>query len=900
MNGTSGRSTEASSPAGPALSDWPQTLRSFAGIVRQIETLHQAGRLHGSISVDSLEQDAEGRLVLGPPPPAITLGGQFWDPARCPPGILADDLIDVPTRIADAAAMLAGQAPGVDPRWIDLYQLGGVLYQLLTGRPILEYLYTARGKGRVPRAVRPILEGLLGFDPGRRFASCGEVLSAIEAALARQAQTPPTQVQNELPERLGQYRLLEYIGRGGMGEVYRGYEETLDREVAIKVLPRELADQPEFVQRFRSEAIAAAHVAHPNVIPIYSVGKDAGRHYFAMQYVQGESLADRLRRCGRLPLDEALDLASQILQGLDAAHRCGIIHRDLKPGNILIEQATNRVLLVDFGLSRRLTAGGQCLDQDLFLGTVEYLAPEQIRGDPADQRSDLYAFGAVLYQMLSGRGPRRADSPTGALVEAAFGGPLALNPAEDELPDAVCRLISRLTARNPDQRYATSAEALAELTAIRKRLATTKGRVKKAMASQGGPRRWARREWLVAALLAAGVGCLAWVGLRRGLPGSPGPANPQADALLPPTLPAGQWIDLVPEITPDRDSVAGVWHMEGGVLRAQGEPFSRLLLPLCVSGAYDLNVQFTRYPAGEAQGNVEVFLPVGMATCALSLSGSSEVPGRPDRVHGLSRVRGYTPGEDSGGANPTARFPGTLENGHTYHLAIGVRPEGPAQVRIQARLDGQTVVDWSGPPEHLDLHPSWRLSEPLRPGLGAASNPVAFSAIRFRLVSGVAWRPASWFRQIPSVVRPGGDRAIVLCVPAAEIHGHVLRETAPGVLGFWSDEREWVSWTFLAEPQTRYRLELRYSCHEPCEGSTYTVTIRGPQGAQIVARGTVTSTGQYWENYRTVPLGTWQSGEAGPYTLELKPAVKPGEAVMNLQWMRLVPLGGEAAALSRD
>ncbi len=872
--------------------DWPQTLREFANIVRQVESLHQSGRLHGSIGRDALGHDDEGRWVLAPPGPSVALGGEFWDPARCPPGILADTAVDLPTQLAQAAEVLGSQVPGADPRRIDLYQLGTLLYEILCGRPVLEYLYTARGKGRVPRAVRPIVERLLGFDPAQRFASCAEVLSAIEAALASQPQAPPAAEDGDRPQRLGPYRLLEFVGRGGMGEVYRGYEDTLDREVAVKVLPRSLADRPEFVERFRGEATAAAQVTHPNVIPIYSVGHEAGRHYFAMQYVVGESLAERLRRRGRLPLDEALDLAAQILQGLAAAHARGVIHRDLKPGNILIEQATNRVLLVDFGLSRRLTASGQCVDQDLFLGTVEYLAPEQIRGEPADVRSDLYAFGAVLYQMVSGRGPRRAESPTDALLEAALRGPLGVDPTEDDLPEPVRRLLARLTARNPDDRYPSCAEALADLNALRLSLAAEHARAEKAIAAREG-RRGTRRSIAAVAVAAAGLACLAWLALSTARQADVRPSAAKAESLLPPALPAGQWLDMLAEIVPDRDTVAGVWQSEKGGLRALGEPFSRLLLPVCVQGAYDLQVEFTRYAAGDAQGNVEVFLPVGMTACAVSLSGYNEVPGRPDRVHGLSRVAGYTPGEDSGGANPTACFPGTIENDRPHHLAIEVRPEGPSQVQIRARLDGQTVIDWSGPPDQLDLHPAWRLSEPLRPALGAASNPVVFSAVRFRLVSGVAWAPAKRDWHAPAVVRPGADRAIVLGASWAEIHGRVLRETAPGVLGFWSDEREWVSWTFVAEPETRYRLELRYACHEPSEGSTYSVTIRGGREAQIVARGTVTSTGRYWDNFRTVPLGVWRSGGAGTYTLELKPAVKPGEAVMNLQWIRLVPLEAE-------
>jgi hypothetical protein len=132
---------------------------------------------------------------------------------------------------------------------------------------------------------------------------------------------------------------------------------------------------------------------------------------------------------------------------------------------------------------------------------------------------------------------------------------------------------------------------------------------------------------------------------------------------------------------------------------------------------------------------------------------------------------------------------------------------------------------------------------------------------------------------------------LILGAASAEVHGQTLREASPGVLGTWTDDRDWVAWRFLAEPDTPYRIELHYACHEASQGSTYTISIAsGDEAGEIVARGRVDATGQYWENYRTIALATWTAGQPGPYTLSLKPSSKPGQAVMNLRWIRLVPV----------
>src|SRR5262249_30893716 len=192
------------------------------------------------------------------------------------------------------------------------------------------------------------------------------------------------------------------LGRGGMGDVYLAHEEALRRRVAVKVLPRELARDANLVRRFHQEAAAVARLEHPNVVPIYYSGQDAGHHFFVMQYVEGESLAQRLERQGRLSAADALSILEQCLTGLSAAHAAGLVHRDVKPANILIDGKTGRALVADFGLARMSDASGPTTTGQV-LGTVDYIAPEQALGQPVDGRTDLYALGVVAFQMLSGR-----------------------------------------------------------------------------------------------------------------------------------------------------------------------------------------------------------------------------------------------------------------------------------------------------------------------------------------------------------------------------------------------------------------------------------------------------------------------------------------------------------------
>jgi len=272
------------------------------------------------------------------------------------------------------------------------------------------------------------------------------------------------------PERLGQFEILGLIGRGGMGDVYKGYDSTLGRHVAIKVLPAELARDDDFVHRFHSEATAAAKIAHPNIVPVHFIGEDDGYYFFAMQFIEGESLTGRLARFHRLSLDEALRIVEQCLAGLEAAHAQGLIHRDIKPGNILLDDHTGNAILVDFGLVRVIGRSTRMTATGMIMGTADYIAPEQARGQPVDARTDVYALGVLLYQLLAGRLPFVADSPTAMIFQHAYEAPFPLEEAAPDVPDPLVRIVARMMAKDPADRYRTCSAVLDDVHAFRQGL----------------------------------------------------------------------------------------------------------------------------------------------------------------------------------------------------------------------------------------------------------------------------------------------------------------------------------------------------------------------------------------------------------------------------------------------
>jgi Tol biopolymer transport system component/predicted Ser/Thr protein kinase len=262
-------------------------------------------------------------------------------------------------------------------------------------------------------------------------------------------------------DRLGPYLIDRMLGRGGMGVVYRARDTRLNRTVAIKVLPPELSTDPARRERFDREAHAVAALDDPHICTLYDVGHDNGIDFLVMQYLEGETLAARLAR-GRLPLDEVLRLASDIATALDRAHRAGVVHRDLKPGNIMLTKAG--AVLLDFGLARvtpsvadspsaASTALASLTEVGTLIGTLHYMSPEQVEGREADGRSDLFAFGAVLYEMATGRKAFDGDSQAGVLGAVLKDQPPSITVYAPTVPPDLNRLVSTCLAKHPDERF---------------------------------------------------------------------------------------------------------------------------------------------------------------------------------------------------------------------------------------------------------------------------------------------------------------------------------------------------------------------------------------------------------------------------------------------------------------
>jgi len=366
--------------------------------------------------------------------------------------------------------------------------------------------------------------------------------------------------------RLGPYEILSAIGAGGMGEVYKARDTRLDRSVAIKVLPEGAAADPERRRRFEQEARAVSALNHPHICVLHDIGSEGGVDYLVMEHLEGQTLADRLTK-GALPLDQALQYAIQIANGLARAHRHGILHRDLKPGNVML--TPDGAKLLDFGLAKLRspaaaavaalsmlpTAEAPGTAEGTILGTVPYMAPEQLDGREADARSDVFAFGAVLYEMLTGRRAFDGKSPASIMAAILEREPPPVSSLQPVTPPALDRLVKRCLAKDPDERWESAHDVAADLEWL----------LEAAPAPViAGRQPGGRRSWrLVGVALAFAAGA-ALVGVAAWLWPVP-PALPGRVVRFSVELPAGRQI-ASPVTSPDGRALAFV-GTEGGQSR---------------------------------------------------------------------------------------------------------------------------------------------------------------------------------------------------------------------------------------------------------------------------------------------------------------------------------------------
>jgi eukaryotic-like serine/threonine-protein kinase len=259
----------------------------------------------------------------------------------------------------------------------------------------------------------------------------------------------------------GRYRLESKLGSGGMSTVYLAVDEVLDRQVAIKLLHREISEEADQLERFRREARAAARLSHPNLVGVIDAGEDDGRPYIVFEYIPGRTLKRRIQEEGRLPVDEAVAYAIEIGRGLTAAHARKLVHRDVKPQNVLIDP-DGRAKVTDFGIARSLESKGLTATGRV-LGTTDYVSPEQAMGEDVDERSDVYSLGVVLYEMLSGDVPFQAETQVGVAMKHVNEPMPDVQSRRPEVSASVAAVVDRATTKDPRDRYGTVAEMVRDL-----------------------------------------------------------------------------------------------------------------------------------------------------------------------------------------------------------------------------------------------------------------------------------------------------------------------------------------------------------------------------------------------------------------------------------------------------
>ena len=303
----------------------------------------------------------------------------------------------------------------------------------------------------------------------------------------------------------GRYQIIEEIGAGGMGTVYKAMDTEINEKVAVKILRPEISADQRTIERFRNELKITRNISHRNICRMYHLGRDKDTYYIVMEYVSGENLNSLVRRTRQLTVGTAVSIAAQIADGLDEAHKLGIIHRDLKPHNIMIDKE-GRAKIMDFGIARSVHVKGVTSDAAI-MGTPEYISPEQIEGDEADARSDIYALGLILFEMITGRAPFEGDTPLSVYYKHVNTPPPSPRLLNAQVPEKLNRLILRCLEKNPAKRYQTAAVLHADLAQIEKSTPAPERLVPaiKSTTAKGLPVKFRLRKLRIPALIAVSL-----------------------------------------------------------------------------------------------------------------------------------------------------------------------------------------------------------------------------------------------------------------------------------------------------------------------------------------------------------------------------------------------------------
>jgi hypothetical protein len=526
----------------------------------------------------------------------------------------------------------------------------------------------------------------------------------------------------QVPSRLGPYEILGPLGAGGMGEVHRARDTRLGREVAIKVLPAAVADSPELRARFEREARTIAALNHPNVCTVHDVGREDGVDYLVMERIEGETLADRLRR-GALPPAEVLRIGADVARALDAAHRAGVVHRDLKPGNIMLTRSGAK--LMDFGLalarepapassdlSAMPTAVAPITAQGSIVGTVPYMAPEQLEGRPADARTDLWALGCVLYEMASGRRAFEGASHASLIGAILRDEPRPLGEFEPLSPAGLDRAVRQCLAKDPVDRWQSAGDLKRELEWI----ASSAGDPRAAPAREST--RSATRAWLPWAAAAVAIAAIALV--VAGMRSRPAEALPARLSLpLSPTLdfgalptarisPDGRWIVYWASGTGEMQlHVRPIDGADSRVLGTGAMPFfspdgrwlaffeGDRIMKRPITGGAPVTICETAWMRGASWGPGDRILFSGGPTAPLSVVDAGG--GEPRVVTALDTTRGES----------AHRFPCFLPDGERFlFAALPIGRDGYA-IRLGSLKGGAGPVLFSAQCAPVYVDPGW-------------------------------------------------------------------------------------------------------------------------------------------------------------------------------------------------